>query len=331
MAANSWSFAERECAAWRRCVAMTSLGSLLSSLLVSPTMNFSIALGGKASSSAPPTSSRRPFRPLRMTPTSNATWSLERAIAPLERARPPERAPIRLGGQTGVSLEGAREMTLIGEARTERDRADPLVAGLEAHGRPIEPQAAQVGADRRSEPEAKCARQVIGMHAGHRRQVANAWRIEEAVVELITGANEPERCTPIPGWAAAGGEGEHLEHESFDRHRRRAVRRAQLAGDAPRSRTHRRLGRVMHRFKPITAWPQPFDGGRVRLDHHDVRAGVAEPVIVPLFRGLRDGAVGLARIGVAADRDIERTLEHGGERGPLVHVGRKVGMGREKG
>src|SRR6266852_2902017 len=229
MAANSWSFAERECAAWRRCVAMTSLGSLLSSLLVSPTMNFSIALGGKASSSAPPTSSRRPFRPLRMTPTSNATWSLERAIAPLERARPPERVSIRLGGQTGVSLEGAREMTLIGEARTERDRADPLVAGLEAHGRPIEPQAAQVGADRRSEPEAKCARQMIRMHAD------------------------------------------------------------------------------------------------------DVRAGVAEPVIVSLFRGLRDGAVGLARVGVVADRDIERTLEHRGERGPLVHVGRKVSMGREKG
>ncbi len=62
-----------------------------------------------------------------------------------------------------------------------------------------------------------------------------------------------------------------------------------------------------------------------------MRAGVAEPVIVPLFRGLRDGAVGLARVGVVADSDIERTLEHGGERGPLVHVGRKVGMRREEG
>src|ERR1043166_4352009 len=46
--------------------------------LVRLTTNCSTALTGKTSRRTPPTSSTRPFNPLRMTPTSNATWTLDR-------------------------------------------------------------------------------------------------------------------------------------------------------------------------------------------------------------------------------------------------------------
>src|SRR5881628_117379 len=65
----------------------------------------------------------------------------------------------------GVSLERAREVTLIGEAGLEGDVAERILRTCEPTGGPIEPQAAYVGAERHAVMGPKDPGQMNGMHA----------------------------------------------------------------------------------------------------------------------------------------------------------------------
>ena len=119
----------------------------------------------------------------------------------------------------GVSLEGAREVTLIGEAGLEGDVAERhAVMGPKDPG------------------------QMNGMHADLACDVRRPQAVEKAGMQHVRGPQEPGRRPAFrrPEVIQAGGEGEHLQGRPLDRERRDRVRGCQLArqppgetGDAP--------------------------------------------------------------------------------------------------
>src|SRR6266498_885739 len=154
-------------------------------------------LGGKASSSVPPVSSRSPLSPLRTTPISNATWSLERAISA---------AGLRRQSRLDRLTAGSRAATLRRRATHStchtRPRPSTAVSGSDAAASSERPRgrahraAARARFDRRV-AAARCVRRNHDARTVKHERPAEAVdparkvRVPEAVTEAETAVAKP--------------------------------------------------------------------------------------------------------------------------------------------
>ena len=96
------------------------------------------------------------------------------------------------GGEPGVTLEGAGEMTLVGEAGLGREHREGRLRRGELRGGPVQPDAPQVLADADPVALAEAPREVHRMHARGRREVVEATAARRAP---RASAREPARAT----------------------------------------------------------------------------------------------------------------------------------------
>jgi hypothetical protein len=82
-----------------------------------------------------------------------------------------------------VPLEGAREVTLVGEACFESHSDEGRIAGHEPVSRPLEPKPSNEDADRHVVPGAEGAGQVTWMDPDLARHFRDRHRVGEAIPE----------------------------------------------------------------------------------------------------------------------------------------------------
>ena len=119
------------------------------------------------------------------------------------------------GGEPGMTLEGAREMALVGEAGLSREHRERRLRRGELGGGPVEPDSPQVLAD--AEPVAlpEAAREVHRMHARRRRKLVERRALAQARVQALANRLEPRTRAVRPSSRSL------LAHVARDRARSR--------------------------------------------------------------------------------------------------------------
>src|SRR5262245_4567072 len=89
-------------------------------------------------------------------------------------------------------LKVAREVRLVGVAERDGDALQRVTAGERAAGGG-DPQAIAVLSGTQTKPMFECAREVRGMDTRVRRELGDAWRLHEVLVQSRAGALQPGR------------------------------------------------------------------------------------------------------------------------------------------
>ena len=135
---------------------------------------------------------------------------------------PVRRAPARdsAGRDAVMALEGAREVTLVGEAGVERDARDRVVAGRHRNGGPFESQRPRVGGDAHAVGPSERPGDVRRVAPDGCAELVERRDARRRVVQPIENRVEPTRIAVAAARVRSPGAREELEGKPFERERR---------------------------------------------------------------------------------------------------------------
>src|SRR5207248_799221 len=196
----------------------------------------------------------------------------------LHRAKPPRR-------DSELPLERAREMALVAETRFDGDERERLVGRDELAGRPLDPEAADVLAERLAVAGAERTCEVGRVDADLRGDARRVDRLEEALANRRADALDPA----LGAWrdVAPSRDRDQLEREALQRQPRERVGSRELPADAERDENGVGGRRARHRPAVVVRG----------LDDDDRRSRPAEAILVRLLGWHRDQRA-LAGVGL---------------------------------